>query len=79
MARVLRVIVVLFAVFAVLNAKALEDKPSSDENEFNGLDKVANPEDLANNPAKEYNDNEGASLQEEAEGRKNAVKHLSVN
>ena len=79
MARGLRVIVVLFAAFAVLNAKALEDKPSSDENELNGLDKTANPEDLANNPAKEYNDNEGASLQEEAEGMKKAVKHLSVN
>ena len=57
-----RVIAVLFAVFSVLRAEALEDKPSSDENELNGLDKTANPEDLVNNPVKEYNDNEGASL-----------------
>ena len=74
MVRVLRVIVVLFAAFAVLNAEA-----SYDKNELTGLDKAANPEDLANNPAKEYNDNEGASVQDEAEGRRKVVEHLSVN
>ena len=79
MVRVLRVIVVLFAVFAILNAEALEDKPSYDKNELTGLDKAANPEDLANNPAKEYNDNEDASVQDEAEGRRKVVEHLSVN
>ena len=73
MAAVLRCIVVLFAFFSVLNSEALEDKSSFDESKLSNLDNSANSEDLANDPAREYNENESVALQDETEGKRNTL------
>ena len=68
MACVAKGIVVLLAVFAVINAESFVGKLSSDEDKPNNLD-AANPEDLAVNPAKEDNDDYAVELKEETKGR----------
>ena len=65
MSAVLRVIVILCAFLVGLNAKSLQEKPSSDESKLSSLDNSANAEHLANDPAKEYNDSE-----EETDGKR---------
>jgi len=69
MASVARGIVVLLAVFAVINAESFEGKLSSDEDKPNNLDNAANLEDLAVNPTEEDNDEDAVDLQDETKGR----------
>ena len=66
MAGVVRGIVVLLAVFAVINAESFEENVSSDENTLNSLE---NAEDLAENPATDDNDGKKVALQEDGKGR----------
>jgi len=64
------VVVVLLTVFAVVNVVTLEEKLSSDEDKTgnNLVEDAANPEDLADKTANDYNDNDGVTPQEEAKG-----------
>ena len=67
MAGVVRGIVVLFAVFAVINAETFKENVSSDENTLNSLE---NAGDLAENLAAENNEDEKFALQEDSKGRR---------
>jgi len=67
--RVVRGVVVLLAVFAVINAVTLEEKLSSDEDKSGNLvEDAPNPEDIAVKSANDYNDDDGVTPQEEAKG-----------